>query len=280
MHTKQNHRNGFSLIELCIVMMISGLLLSGFLHVQSASQQKQRYDTTKMRLRDIRTALTLYVVTRGHLPCPASPSGDYSADQCADSGAGPGKDVGRYNINPTRMPTSPLDEVWTGIIPMQELRFDREQIQDGWGNRFTYAVSRRLTLPSSMRGNPLPLGIISVVDENGNSMLDKPGTGRYVVLSHGPTGAGAWLPGGGRKPCTEKTLDGQNCLGLNVFVLTPESGVQGPHFYDDIVIHDDQNAGGPLVDSLAICSAKEGFYAPANPYADQDGCILSRRRLR
>ena len=279
MHIKQNRKRGFSLIELSIVMIISGILLSGFLQFYSATQRAKRYDITKQRLRDIRTALTYYVITHGNLPCPASPSGDYSADKCA-SGTDPMPGVERYNINPTHMATDARDEVWIGILPMKELRFDREQIQDGWGNEFTYGVSRRLALPNGMKSNPLPLGIISVVDENGNSVLDQPGTSRYVIVSHGPTGTGAWIPGGGRKPCTEDTLDGKNCLGLNVFVVAPVSTQPGKNFYDDIVIHDDLNAGGPLIDLLTICSAKEGFYNPSNPYADRDGCILSRRRLR
>lgn len=281
MHIKQNRKNGFSLIELSIVMAISGVLLAGFLQFYSATQQKKQYDTTKQRLSGIRTALTLYVITHGNLPCPASPSGDYSADQCAN-GSDPMPGVKRYNIDPRAyLPSADgRDDVWTGILPMKELRFDSEQIQDGWGNEFTYAVSRRLTFRNSMKGNPLPLGIISVVDENGNSLLDKPNTSRYVIVSHGSTGAGAWIPGGGRKPCAENTLDGKNCLGLNVFVVAPVSKQPGKNFYDDIVIHDDQNAGGALLELLAICNTKQGFYEPLNPYADQDGCILARQRLR
>lgn len=258
-------------------MTIAGLLLGGFLQFYSVMEKKKRYEVTKQRLGDIRTALTHYVIMNRHLPCPAAPSGEYSEELCAnheESMLG----VERYNVNKSNLGTDAQNEVWIGILPAKELRFDREQIQDGWGNEFTYAVSRRLTLPNGMIGNPLPLGVISVVDENDNSVLDKPGTSRYVVVSHGPTGAGAWS-GGGRKPCTENTSDGKNCLGLNVFVVAPLSNVQGKNFFDDIVIHDDLNAGGALVDLLAICGAKQGFYDPSNPYADRDGCILSRSRL-
>lgn len=272
-------KNGFSLIELSVAMIVIGILVAAVLPLYSVMQQKKQYEVTKQRLSDVRTALTLYVITHGNLPCPASPSGEYSADQCA-TGANPMPGVERYNIEAPHSPTDGQSDVWTGILPMKELRFDSEQIQDGWGNEFTYAVTRRLTLPNGMKGNPLPLGIISVVNESGGSVLDKPATSRYVVVSHGPTGAGAWMPGGGRRPCTENTLDGVNCLGQNVFIVAPLSKQPGKSFYDDIVIHDDQNAGGPLVQLLAICNAKEGFYEPSNPYADQDGCILSRSRLR
>jgi len=250
----RSHESGFSLIELSIVLAISGLLMAGFLEVYSTTQQKQRYDITKQRLKDIRTALTFYTITHGNLPCPASPSGDYSADKCAHGDAIPG--VEKYK-----------DDVLTGILPMKELRFNSDQIQDGWGHQFTYAVSRRLTLPNGMKGNPLPLGVISIVDEKGSNALDKQGTGRYVIISHGPSGNGAWLPGGGRKACAENTLDGKNCLGRNVFVEAPVSKQPGANFYDDIVIHDDLNAGGSLVDLMAICNSKQGFYEPLNPGA-------------
>jgi prepilin-type N-terminal cleavage/methylation domain-containing protein len=279
MRANQNRRKGFSLIELSIVLTIASILLTGFLQFYSVIERGKKYEVTKQRLRDIRTALTHYVIMHGHLPCPAGVAGEYPAAQCTQA-AEPMAGVGSYNVNKMNSGADPQNEIWIGILPGKELRFDREQMLDGWGHAFTYAVSRRLTLPNGMIGNPVPSGVITVVDQNGDSVLDKPDTGRYVVVSHGPTAAGAWLPEGRRKPCTENTLDGKNCLGMNVFVVAPASDVQGKYFYDDIVIHDNLNAGRALIDSLAICSRKQGFYDPANPYADRDGCILSRQRLR
>jgi hypothetical protein len=123
-----------------------------------------------------------------------------------------------------------------------------------------------------MRGNPLPDGIISVVDDQGRNLLDKQGTGRYVIVSHGSSGAGAWTVQGSRKPCNPDTADSRNCNGGGVFVIAPFSLKPGPTFYDDIVIHDDANAGGSLLDRIAICNVQRAFYVPAAPDADQDGC--------
>jgi prepilin-type N-terminal cleavage/methylation domain-containing protein len=271
---------GFSLIELAIVITIIGILLAGFLQFYSVLVQKQRYDLTKQRLREIRTALTVYAITHERLPCPASPSGATvppaqdrggaaPADDCAPD-AKPPEDIIVDSSDPHSQDQD--QQIWIGILPTRALRLDGDQGRDAWGDEFTYAVSRRLTLPQGMRGNPLPTGNISVVDENGRNALDQPDTGRYVVVSHGPTGAGAWTPQGGRKPCQKDTLDAANCNGGTIFVVAPFSTKPGKMFYDDIVIHDDPNSGGNLLDRIAICIAKMAFYLPSDPRADQDGC--------
>lgn len=267
------------MIEIAIVIAISGLLLTGFLEFYSVQMQKQRFETTKHRLEDLRVALTLYSATYERLPCPASPLGarvsargidGKDADPCASDVQTPPEGVVAYNSDPGRM--DPSRQVWIGVIPTQALRLDGDQGTDGWGNSFTYAVSRSLTFPQGMRGNPLPPGIISVVDEKGQNVLDKPDTGRYVIVSHGPSGAGAWTMQGGHKPCQPGTGDFKNCNGGGVFVIAPFSRKPGPTFYDDIVIHDDANAGGSLLDRIAVCTVQRAFYVPASPDADRDGC--------
>lgn len=224
--------------------------------------------------------LTLYSATYERLPCPASPlearlsapsRNNTTADPCAADVQKPPDGVVAYNSDPGTT-DDPSSQVWIGVIPTQALRLDSDQGTDGWGNFFTYAVSRGLTLPQGMRGNPLPSGIISVVDENGRNVLDKPNTGRYVIVSHGPSGAGAWNAQGSRKACEPDTADFKNCNGGGVFVIAPFSKKPGPTFYDDVVIHDDTNAGGSLLDRIAVCTVQRAFYVPSSPDADQDGC--------
>jgi hypothetical protein len=76
-------------------MAIAGLLLGGFLQFYSVMEREKRYEVTKQRLRDVRTALTHYVIMHGHLPCPAAPSGAYAEDQCS-RGTEPVAGVERY----------------------------------------------------------------------------------------------------------------------------------------------------------------------------------------
>jgi prepilin-type N-terminal cleavage/methylation domain-containing protein len=281
-------KRGFTLIETAIVMTIAGLMLAGALQYYTVQLQKQRYETTRKRLEDARSALTIYAAANKRLPCPASPLGlapgggaqggksamsrepaKSIADACAAEAALP---EGIVVASGGESEDDADKQAWTGILPLSDLRLGLEQAQDGWGNMFTYSVSRRLTLPDGMRGSPPPPGILTVQDENGESLIEPPASGRYVVVSHGPSGEGAWNAQGGRKPCREKDLDGKNCDGDASFTIAPFSRAQGKYFFDDFVIHDDMAAGGSLLDRLVICNAKKKFYVPADPGADPDGC--------
>lgn len=281
---------GFTLIETAIVLMIAGLLLASFLEYYTVLLQKQKYDVTRERMRDIRTALTIHAATNMRLPCPEGverPSGKLSSprvkpkriaekedaeenDMCKLGAEAPD---GVQVFNADTQGKGESKQVWVGILPVRQLRLNAEQGQDGWGNKFTYAVTRKLTLPDGMHGNPLPEGMISVVDEQGKNILDTPKTGRWVLVSHGPSGAGAFTSDGGRKRCTPKTLDGENCNGDDLFVIAPFSRKDGPWFFDDMVFHDDADAGGTILDKLITCNSKRLFYAPGETRADEDGCM-------
>jgi hypothetical protein len=128
-------------------------------------------------------------------------------------------------------------------------------------------------MPNAMRGNPVPRGHIAVVDGDGANLLETPGTGRYVIISHGPSGAGAWTMDGKRRSCPRDTLSEQNCANSGSFVMAPYSTAHGSKSFENIVVNDDQNAGGTLLDRMAMCSLKLMFYEPGRPDADQDGCV-------
>lgn len=280
-------RKGFSLIEVAITMTIAGLALGAYLQYTVAQREKARYEITKKRLGDIRTALTVYAATKGRLPCPESPKGAAASkfrqarfsmetgkdgfDYCAPDAAPP-EGVIVFSGPAERQSAETSREIWTGAIPARELRLNEEQAFDGWGRLFTFSVSRQLTLPDGLRGNPMPPGMLTVANEKGDNILDVPGSGRYVVLSHGPTGGGGWTADGGQKPCEKGALDSQNCDGDGAFVIAPFAQARGKAFFDDFVIHDDPDAGGTLLDRLMRCNAKKKFYTPGDKNADADGC--------
>lgn len=267
---KRNGTRGFSLVELAIVMAISGLLLTGLLRLYALEADKERMRATRERLQELRTALNVYAATHGRLPCPASPSGK-SADDCAP-GAAPPPGVAVF----TPPKAGPETAVWTGAIPAEALGIPVAETVDGWRNKFTYAVAVKLAAPEALNVHPPPHGHIAVIDAKGENLLDAPETGRYVIISHGRGGRGAWTQGGNRIPCDRRALDGLNCDGDNVFVLADYAPGQGPGHYDDLVIHDQLDTGGYMLGRLATCNARQAFYAPDDPAADAEGCAASK----
>ncbi len=270
---RRKKKTGFTLIELAVVMTIMGILIASFLQFYEIQLEKSRIETTRKRLDDLRTDLTIYVAAYNKLPCPASvapPSGKADDEQPA-SACTEGKEEDRGEIDTHK--TDGSDLIITGVIPIRDLRLTQEQATDGWGNLFTYVVAKKLTREDGMRGNPPPPGSLDIIDAVGRNILDTPGTGRYVIISHGRTGKGAWTAGGTRRPCDREARDGVNCSGGATFVEAPFSLRPGQNYYDDIVIHDDVNVRGTLLDRIVVCNAKRAFYEPGDNSADSDGCV-------
>jgi prepilin-type N-terminal cleavage/methylation domain-containing protein len=84
--------NGFTLIEMAIVLMIIGLLLGGGLTVLSAQIEQQKFKDTQRLLDDAKEALIGFAAANGRLPCPAS-----AASNGVESPVGGGVCTNPYN---------------------------------------------------------------------------------------------------------------------------------------------------------------------------------------
>ncbi len=62
--------NGFSLVEMAVVLTIVGVLLAGLLPTLSSQIEQQRRNETQKYMSEVRDALLGYAVTNGRLPCP------------------------------------------------------------------------------------------------------------------------------------------------------------------------------------------------------------------
>lgn len=67
-----SRHSGFSLMELAIVLMIIGTLMSGVLVAVSQSTASARITTARAQLREIEEALYGFAQANGRLPCPAT----------------------------------------------------------------------------------------------------------------------------------------------------------------------------------------------------------------
>lgn len=65
------HR-GFSLIEMAVVLLILGTLMSGVLVAVTQTTESNRRSNARTQLRTIEEALYGYAQAFGSLPCPAS----------------------------------------------------------------------------------------------------------------------------------------------------------------------------------------------------------------
>lgn len=77
--TKQQ---GFTLVEIAIVLLIVGLLTRTLLEPVTTAQLHRKYDVTRSELQTVKDSLHAHLVAHGHLPCPIS---DTASNQMSDT---------------------------------------------------------------------------------------------------------------------------------------------------------------------------------------------------
>ncbi|MEN8219581.1 MAG: type II secretion system protein GspG, partial [Pseudomonadota bacterium] len=113
--TKISHQ-GFSLVEMALVLFIISLLIGGLLIPLSTQMDQSRLKATQQDLKNIYQALLGFALINGHLPCP-----DINNDGIQD--------------NPTSCDTE-------GDLPWITLAIGRK---DAWGQPFRYRVDAQYT---------------------------------------------------------------------------------------------------------------------------------------
>lgn len=196
--THKGAQQGFTLIEMAIAVAIFGLLASGAIMATSAWLGKQALDKTAKNLDRIESALTLYVIQNGALPCPYLGAVNTYSGNC--SGA----------------------THYVGLLPYRDLGLQRTDVLDGWNRYITYAVDNFWADDQTVSNTPYFNGgsLITLNDMSatgtvsGNAALvvnDASGAGcaappatscaAYVLVSHGEDGNGAYTDfPGARRP--------------------------------------------------------------------------------
>jgi len=262
---------GFTLVEIAIVMVIFGLLMSMFGSVLVAYQKREKYEITRKRMAAIQKALDEFLEINGRYPCVApfnrapdqagfglEGDSDPSVNVTSCRFLIPGTIV--YNPNVMGPPVGGSNNnqwVRVGSVPVRSLNLPDEYIMDAWGGRFTYAVSERQSSEDSSGVSYYQenAGAINVVDMNGNSVIDQKNQkfsgfsnfAEYVLISHGPDQKGARVlyDGTSRKvPCPAVGTETQ---ALNCADATGPLKTNNPNYvvsdviadgdYDDIVVY-------------------------------------------
>jgi len=142
-----NGNQGVTLIELAVVLMIVGLLLSSVTYTLSAQIEQRAREQTQRTLEQAREALLGYAIANGRLPCPAS-----STSSGAESVA-----------------AGECTHYYDGFLPAVTLGF---QSIDAWNNPIRYAVARNLNTATCAGTSTVPhFTSRTALKQNGMSCL-------------------------------------------------------------------------------------------------------------
>lgn len=253
----RNKKYGFSLIELSIVLVIVGLLSAAAVTILGSRLDTEKYNVTKEKIEVITEALNRFYAANSRLPCPAQGTlklGDSDFGQSIYS-SGTGVDKGCDISNPsntsaiadnhaTNTPagTSSVDVgggkwIRQGTVPTRTLGLADAMMYDGYGNKFTYAVTEKFT-SNAVNG--------SIVINDGISSSPVTTSAAFIIVSHGKDAKGAYSSAGTiGVDCN--LLDGkdkENCDRDAVFTETQTNDLQRDSvgWYDDITGWEDRNA--------------------------------------
>lgn len=224
--------NGFTLIEMAVVLVITGLLLSAVLSVGNTQIAQSRISTTKAKEASIKTALQTFIARNNRLPCPASTT--TAGVEAIAAG------VCTFGVN---------GNVAIGVIPWSSLGMTQENAEDGYYNLFTYAVSTSAT--SLVANQNTTAGKVSVSAMSGsiNTYSDAPTNAAtqtnvcatndcsYValVMSNGSNAFGAYTRDGSRIALPSGASEAANTDGDNMFVIK-DFTVNAANPYDDLIL--------------------------------------------
>lgn len=268
---------GFTLLEISMVIIIVGLLMIPLVHMYDLFLKDRRMNDTRERIDDSVRSLALFSPTR--FPCPSDRSlpptdPQYGFEKCTGIPACTGAYQGICRVNGTRDTAidadAQPDPVIIGGVPFRYLigtnvkqlpQLRGEDTIDGWDNRLTYAVSEKLTdITKTSSLNDYQYGVIAAVNEHGNPTagISAIGDAQLVVVSHGPSGAGAFNYQGISSPCAIVGTDRENCDNDSLFVQgLGNYEASGAGFYDDTVYFF-LESGGDLWTTLNDASGQPG----------------------
>jgi prepilin-type N-terminal cleavage/methylation domain-containing protein len=190
---RRSHSEGFTLVEMAIVVTIAAVLLTLGIGTAISVLQSTQRSTTKDRQTAVRDALLAYFTTNHRLPCPDNGSnvGNNGRDGVEDT-VGGGAPVTFNNC------TTAL-----GTVPYVTLGIAREQALDAYGNFMTYRLDTARIWNQANTFIPAATCLvpgITAAPLAGLSVFSAPATvstnrAVVVLVSHGPNGLGAWNQG-------------------------------------------------------------------------------------
>lgn len=249
---------GFSLVELAMVLLAVGLLAALFLPATNTMMDNNRRNETRAKLESLESAIARFVMTTKRLPCPADGSlAPGNANQGLELAAGG---------------ACTADALTKGVVPWRTLAISQTEAMDAWGNLVTYrvwggaGVTNSLTVANGMdmsAFDPATAGTVSgwlairgfracntspcAVSSTSELASKTSGNGvAYFLISHGANKYGAYNPTGtwvatanGPGPGAQENIN-RNNLALRTtspddFYIDTDLSENTATYYDDIV---------------------------------------------
>ena len=221
MGQNQASSRGFSLIEVTIGLLILGILMVPAISVYEKYRQDHIRAASQDYPRAVAGALRKYALLYGRYPRPADPNVAATAPAFGTeiplSGSYPNCTSTSTTVCQTAGATQGIfsSRILIGTVPFADIGLPREMSFDGYGRRFTYAVTQSLTLANAFNASTADSsGVIRV---NTGIPADNPATAgddrfplgvttnniHFVIVSHGENGAGAFVQAAGTRfaPC-------------------------------------------------------------------------------
>ena len=225
-HVIHTHtQTGFTLIEMTMVMMIIGLLLTGLIPTLSAQMESRRINETRKQLDEIKESLIGFAIINGRFPCPTNGTA-LSGDELI-TGSGLAATCTLSSSNAAR-----------GVLPWATLGVNET---DAWGRRFTYRITANFADGADGTGEAacaVTAGVSFQLCSNANLNVKTTTGGSSVavnvpaiVVSHGANGLGAYPVGGGATIGTATGDERENADDDNTFISKDFSPS-----YDDLVV--------------------------------------------
>ncbi|MCA1975315.1 MAG: prepilin-type N-terminal cleavage/methylation domain-containing protein [Caenispirillum sp.] len=128
---------GFTLIEMAIVLIIIGIVVTMSFDFTQDFMRNRRYQQTEVQLATIQEALVTYASQFRRLPCPANGTAATGQEDRTMNGTSVASCGTGTNANQAR-----------GVVPWAALGLSQETAIDGWGNFITYRVEA-VTMPTT-----------------------------------------------------------------------------------------------------------------------------------
>ncbi len=125
---------GFSLVEMAMVLLVVGLLAALFLPATNTMMDNNRRKETRTKLEALESAITRFVMTNRRLPCPADGALDVTDAF-----------FGLEQGDPATGVCTVLDR---GVVPWRTLGLGANDAVDAWGTLVTYRMWAKPTLAS------------------------------------------------------------------------------------------------------------------------------------